>query len=160
MTVPVDGVPRLIHFVDARLAQLQMTKTEAARRGFPNPSTLAKTRGRDHQQSPRVRTLLRIDRTLGWQPGSAAVVLLGGTPLTITTRTTRAVRSREAAAEPLTPHDVTVRTLATLRDEITRTRELADDLGQRLDRLSEAYDRVLGEFSVDAGLIDDYTDTD
>jgi hypothetical protein len=156
MTVPADGVPRLIHFVDTRLAQLQMTKTEAVRRGFPNASTLAKIRGRDHQQSPRVRTLLRIDRTLGWQPGSAAVVLLGGTPLTISTRTTRAVRTREATAQPLTPQDVVLRTLDTVRAEISRVREQADQLGQRIDRLAQAYDHLVEEFSVDPDLIDDY----
>ena len=71
MTVPADGVPRLMHFVDARLTKLRMSREEANRRGFPNFSTLAAVRDRDTQNTPRVRTLLRIDRTLGWQPGSA-----------------------------------------------------------------------------------------
>jgi hypothetical protein len=42
-----------------------MSKQEAARRGFPDPSTPAKVRDRDHQAAPTVRTMLRIDHTLG-----------------------------------------------------------------------------------------------
>ena len=98
MTVPADGVPRLMHFVDARLEQLRMTKDEAVRRGFPDPDTLAKVRDRSTQNTPRVRTLLRIDRTVGWQPGSSAVVLLGGNPLSLTARPTKGMRAKEQAA--------------------------------------------------------------
>ena len=57
-----------MHFVDARLAQLQLTKKDAASRGFPDPSTLPRARDTDTQATPTVRTLLRIDATLGWQP--------------------------------------------------------------------------------------------
>ena len=66
MTAPANGVPRLMHLVDTRLEQLRISKQEAARRGFPNPTTLAKVRDRDVQKTPTVRTLLRIDRGLGW----------------------------------------------------------------------------------------------
>src|ERR1700736_7021809 len=92
MTEPADGVPRLMHFVDARLAQLHLSKQEAARRGVPKPSTLHKVRDRDYQSTPKVRTLLRIDQALGWEPGSSAVVMLGGHPLTVTARTSRRAR--------------------------------------------------------------------
>src|SRR5258708_30164727 len=101
MTAPANGVPRLMHLVDTRLEQLRMTKQEAARRGFSNPSTLAKVRDNDVQNTPTVRTLLRIDRALGSQPGSAAVILLGGFPLTLTTRTSNGVRPRALAAKPV-----------------------------------------------------------
>src|SRR5260370_11222914 len=102
MTAPANGDPRLMHLVDTRLEQLRMTKQEAARRGFPNPSTLAKVRDNDVQNTPTVRTLLRIDRALGWQPGSAAVILLGGVPLTVTARNSKGVRAKELAAKPVT----------------------------------------------------------
>jgi hypothetical protein len=88
MTAPAAGVPRLMYFVDARLAQLGLSKRAAARRGCPAPSTLPRALTTAGQNTPTVRTLLRIDRALGWQPGSAAAVMLGGAPLSITARTT------------------------------------------------------------------------
>jgi hypothetical protein len=146
MTVPADGVPRLMHFVDARLAQLRMSKEEAARRGFPNPGTLAKVRDRDNQNTPTVRTLLRIDRTLGWQPGSAAVVMLGGNPLTVSARTTRAVKAKEKTARPMTADEVVTRLLDQLHDEITRTRRNVADLSDRLQRLHAIHTSLVEEF--------------
>ena len=153
MTVPADGVPRLMHFVDARLAQLQLTKRDAALRGFPDPSTLAKVRDKDTQTTPQVRTLLRIDRTLGWQPGSAAVVMLGGHPLTVTARTTRRSRAHEQAAQPMTAEEVVGRLLDQLRDEIARTRRDVAGLDDRLDRLSAVHNLLVEEFRVDARLL-------
>ena len=61
MTVPADGVDRLIYFVDARIAQLNLSKEEVARRGGPARDTLAKIRGRADQHTPLVGTLLRND---------------------------------------------------------------------------------------------------
>jgi hypothetical protein len=147
-----------MHFVDARLAQLRMSKEEAARRGFPNPSTLAKVRDRDTQNTPTVRTLLRIDRTLGWQPGSAAVVLLGGNPLTVTARTTRAVRARERAAKPMTADEVVSRLLEQLRDEIARISKDLAGLDDRLDRLYVVHNRLLEEFRIDEHLLHEFGD--
>jgi hypothetical protein len=146
MAVPADGVPRLMHYVDARLAQLRMSKEEAARRGFPDPSTLAKVRDRDTQNTPTVRTLLRIDRTLGWQPGSAAVVLLGGSPLTVTARTTQAVKARDKSARPMTADEVVTRLLDQLHDEITRTRRNLADLGDQMQRLHAVHNSLAEEF--------------
>ncbi|MBY0290957.1 MAG: hypothetical protein K2X52_28035 [Mycobacteriaceae bacterium] len=160
MTVPADGVARLMHFVDARLGQLRMSKEEANRRGFPHPSTLAAVRARDSQHTPTVRTLLRIDRTLGWQPGSAAVVLLGGTPLSVTARTTRNVRAHEKSSTPMTAQDVIDRLLGQLHDEIERARldvRAADD---RLQRLYTVHERLSQEFRVDHTLVEEFDDQD
>src|SRR4051812_39286480 len=106
MTAPAAGVPRLMHFVDARLAQLKMSKQQAARRGFPSPSTLAKVRDSADQTPPTVRPLLRIDRVVGWHPGSAAVTMLGGVPLSVTARTTGNAKTRDAATQPMTAEEV------------------------------------------------------
>jgi hypothetical protein len=158
MTAPANGVPRLMHLVDTRLEQLRMTKQEAAGRGFPNPSTLAKVRDNDVQNTPTVRTLLRIDRALGWQPGSAAVILLGGFPLTVTARTSKGVRAREMAARPVTGAEVVNRLLDQLGDEIARTRNDLTNLGDRLDRLCTVHSRLVDEFRVDKKLLRDFDD--
>ena len=55
MTVPADGIERLIHFVDARIAQLNLSKEEVARRGGPNRDTLAKIE--EYLQEPYLRAL-------------------------------------------------------------------------------------------------------
>ena len=78
--VPKEGPERLIHFVKQRLADLGMTQEELAARGGPDRSTLGKLRSRPGQHTPTVATLVAYDDTLGWERGSAAVVLLGGTP--------------------------------------------------------------------------------
>ena len=145
-----------MHFVDARLAQLQLTKKDAASRGFPDPSTLPRARDTDTQTTPTVRTLLRIDRTLGWQPGSAAVVMLGGFPLTVTARATRRGRAKEQAAKPMTADEVVSRLLEQLRDEIARTRRDVAGLDDRLERLSAVHDRLVEEFLADADLLHEF----
>ena len=61
MTVPANGIERLIHFVDARIAQLNLSKEEVARRGGPNPDTLAKIRARTTSRTPNVETLLAVE---------------------------------------------------------------------------------------------------
>ncbi|WP_094287314.1 hypothetical protein [Mycobacterium lehmannii] len=160
MTVPADGVARLMHFVDARLGQLKMSKEEANRRGFPHPSTLAAVRDRNSQHTPTVRTLLRIDRTLGWQPGSAAVVMLGGTPLSVTARTTRNVRAMERSAAPMTADEVVDRLLGELHDEIERARGEVRAADERLQRLYTVHDRLLQEFRVDPALVAEFDDSD
>jgi hypothetical protein len=147
-----------MYYVDARLEQLHISKEEAARRGFPNPSTLAKVRDRDTQNTPTVRTLLRIDRALGWQPGSAAVVLLGGNPLSITARTTRGVRARERTARPMTGDEVVARLLDQLHDEIARTQKDLAGVGDRLQRLCSVHDRLVEEFRVDERLLRAFDD--
>jgi hypothetical protein len=158
MGVPANGVPRLMHHVDARLGQLRMSKQEAARRGFPAPSTLAKVRDRDRQATPTVRSLLRIDRTLGWEPGSAAVILLGGHPLSITARTSRRVRARADAASPMTADEVMTRLLDQLGDEIAKTRADLAAVGDRVERLCVVHDRLAEEFRVDEHLVGEFTD--
>ncbi|QEN17644.1 hypothetical protein ACRDU6_00560 (plasmid) [Mycolicibacterium sp. ELW1] len=160
MTVPADGVARLMHFVDARLGQLRMSKEDANRRGFPHPSTLAAVRARESQHTPTVRTLLRIDRTLGWQPGSAAVVLLGGTPLSVTARTTRNVRAHEQSSTPMTAQDVIDRLLGQLRDEIERARDEVRAVDDRLQRLYTVHERLSQEFRVDHTLVEEFDDQD
>jgi hypothetical protein len=156
MAVPADGVPRLMHFVDARLAQLQLTKKDAASRGFPDPSTLPRARDTDTQATPTVRTLLRIDATLGWQPGSAAVIMLGGFPLTITARATRRGRAKEQAAQPMAADEVVSRLLTQLHEEIARTRRDVAGLDDRLDRLSAVHDRLVEEFLADEHLLHEF----
>lgn len=78
--VPDEGPERLIHFVKQRLADLGITQEELAARGGPDRSTLGKLRSRPGQHTPTVATLVAYDDTLGWERGSSAVVLLGGTP--------------------------------------------------------------------------------
>lgn len=87
MAVPKDGPERLIHFVNQRLADLGLTQEELAARGGPDRSTLGKLRSRPEQKTLTVAKLLSYDDTLGWERGSAAATLLGGTP-------------QEAAAQP------------------------------------------------------------
>jgi hypothetical protein len=78
--MPDEGPERLIQFVKQRLADLGITQEELAARGGPDRSTLGKLRSRPGQHTPTVATLVAYDDTLGWERGSAAVVLLGGTP--------------------------------------------------------------------------------
>jgi hypothetical protein len=146
-----------MHFVDARLAQLQLSKQEAARRGFPDPSTLHKVRDRDDQSTPTVRTLLRIDQAVGWEPGSSAVVMLGGHPLTVTARTSRRARAKRQAAKPMSAEEVVARLLGQLRDEITRTQHDLAGLGDRLQRLLLVHDRLAAEFTVDDALLEQFS---
>jgi hypothetical protein len=80
MAVPKDGPERLIHFVNQRLADLGITQEELTARGGPDRSTLGKLRSRPDQKTLTVAKLLSYDDTLGWERGSAAVALLGGTP--------------------------------------------------------------------------------
>jgi hypothetical protein len=156
MTVPADGVERLIHFVDARLAQLNLSKEEVARRGGPGVDTLAKIRGRTDQRTPQVGTLLRLDAALGWQPGSSAVVLLGGQPLSLTARSRAVPRPRKHGPRPMTDHEIMQRLAAQLHDEIARLEGDRDALDVRITRLRTVYDHFIAELADDEHLLAQY----
>jgi hypothetical protein len=156
MTVPADGVKRLIHFVDARLAQLNLSKEEVARRGGPAVDTLAKIRGRAAQRSPQVGTLLRLDAALGWQPGSSAVVLFGGHPLSQTARSRAVPRPKKHSPQPMSDREIMQRLAAQLHDEIARLEGDRDALDVRITRLRTVYDNFMDELSVNEDLLAQY----
>ncbi len=147
MTVPGEGVERLIHFVETRMAQLGLSKDEVARRGGPSRDTLAKVRGHS-ERTPQVATLLRLDQSLGWQPGSAAVVLLGGLPLSLTARR-RKLSPRRPPVEPVTDAEIGQRLAAQLHDEIARLEGMRDSLDKRIAALRTVHGHVLAELTVD-----------
>lgn len=151
MTVPAEGIDRLIHFVDARLAQLKLSKKEIARRGGPGADTLSKVRGRQGQNTPTVATLLRLDAVLGWQPGSAAVALVGGTPLSVLARRKR-VRYSKQPPQALGEGEIEQRLTAQLRDELQR---LEEDRAA-VDRRIELLQRVIVELAPDDELAAQY----
>lgn len=158
MTVPADGIDRLIHFVDARMAQLNLSKEEVARRGGPGVDTLSKVRYRHNKQpTPMVGTLLRLDRALGWQPGSSAVVMAGGNPLSVTAKTSRRkTRRRGQPAQPMTDREILQRLVSQFRDEIARLEGERDAIDQRVTRLRTLCDRFVAELDVDEGLVAEY----
>lgn len=160
MTVPADGVDRLIYFVDARIAQLNLSKEEVARRGGPGVDTLAKIQARPDQRTPLVGTLLRLDAALGWQPGSSAVVLLGGQPLTLTARSRAIVRVRKHAPQPMSEREIMQRLVSQLHDEIARLEGDRDALDSRIQRLRTVYDNFVAELSVDDELVAEYDAAD
>lgn len=155
MTVASEGVERLIHFVGVRMAQLDLTKEEVARRGGPSPDTLAKLRGRSAQRTPEVGTLLRLDETLGWQPGSSAVVLLGGQPLRLTDRRQKSGR-KHRPVQPLSDTEIGHRLVAQLRDEIARLESVRETLDTRIAALHTIHGHFLAELTVDEDLIAQY----
>jgi hypothetical protein len=153
MTAPAGaGIDRLIHFVEARIAQLGLSKEEVARRGGPAVDTLVKIRGRRDQQSPMVGTLLRLDSALGWQPGSAAVILLGGRPLSLTARSRGTARLKKDAPRPLREQEIMGRLAAQLHDEIARLEGARDAVTARIHRLRSVYDHFAAELAVDENL--------
>jgi hypothetical protein len=156
MTVADDGVDRLIHFVDERLAQLQIRREEMARRGGPSYDALTKIRGRSTQNTPRVSTLLRLDRALGWQLGSSAVVLLGGTPLSVTARVRG--KARLQAAQPVTAEEILHRLVDQVHDEIARLDSAHTAIGQRIQGLRAVANRMLEEITVDEDLVTEFSD--
>lgn len=152
MTAPAGGVERLMHFIDARLAQLNLSKEEVARRGGPSPDTLAKIRDRETQQTPLVRTLLRFDQSLGWTPGSSAVVLLGGLPLSLTARGSSAPKHVAAVTES----EIVARLFGQFDDEITRLQRLRDTIDVSLTRLHTLRSNFEAEMRVDVDLVGAY----
>jgi hypothetical protein len=153
MTVPADGVGRLLHFVDRRLDTLRMTKEDVAARGGPEASTLHKVLHRSSQNTPRVRTLLRLDLSLGWEPGSSAAVLLGGYPLSVTARASRTADG----ARPVSAEEVVARLMTRLKGLIDETRAEVDALVTRLDELEGVHHRLAEELHADPDLVAAFT---
>ena len=158
MTVADDGVDRLIHFVDERLAQLQIRREEMARRGGPSYDALTKIRVRSTQNTPRVSTLLRLDRALGWQLGSSAVVLLGGTPLSVTARVRGKARLKQQAAQPVSAGEILQRLVDQVHDEIARLDSAHTAIGHRIPGLRAVANRMLEEITVDEDLVTEFSD--
>lgn len=134
MTAPAEGIDRLIYFVEARLAQLKLSKTEIARRGGPGVDTLRKARRRQGQNTPTVTTLLRLDAVLGWQPGSAAVALVGGSPLSLLARRKR-LRQSKHPLQPLGEGEIEQRLTTQLREELDRLEEDRAAVERRIELL-------------------------
>nr|AQS22459.1 hypothetical protein pCBMA213_2_00095 [Mycolicibacterium sp. CBMA 213] len=156
MAAPAQGLDRLIYYMDQRIAQLNLSKDEIARRGGPSRDTLAKVRGRANGRTPMVSTLLRLDQSLGWQPGSSAVVMQGGEPLTVTA-TARATRKANREVDPVTGREVVHRITAQLHDEIVRLEGDRDTLDLRIARLRQVHDHLVAEFTIDPKLLEAYT---
>ena len=78
MEAPEQGIERLHHFVSKRRRALGISRTQMFARGGPSPSTMNKALTGDRGLSRT--TLERIDRALGWSPGSAESVMSGGMP--------------------------------------------------------------------------------
>lgn len=133
MTVPADGVSRLMNFIEARMAQLKISKGEAAGRGLPAPNALSKVHGRDI-----LRILQRIDNGLGWQAGSAAAVLLGGYPRTVTAHRT--------GGWPVTGQEVVSRLLGQLGEQISALKHELADLEGRLRQLEGLHEALVDVF--------------
>lgn len=117
MEVPEQGIERLHHFVTARRRALGISRAQMFARGGPSPSTMNKALTGDRGLSRS--TLERIDRALGWAPGSAESVMDGGTP------TSRIPASSEAAC-PAHEHVVTV--LESTRTQLHTALELVEGL--------------------------------
>ena len=78
MQIPNRGIARLDYYVNERRFVLDITRSQMFARGGPSPSTMHKALAGDRGLSSI--SLDRIDRALGWTPGSAESVLDGGTP--------------------------------------------------------------------------------
>ncbi|MGD9620647.1 MAG: helix-turn-helix domain-containing protein [Mycolicibacterium sp.] len=133
--VPADGPERLIVFVKQRLADLGMTQEELAARGGPDRSTLGKLRGRPGQKTPTVATLLAYDDGLGWERGSAAVVLLGGAPQ----------EARAATGSgPLGGEEKALRLLRQAHRRAGKLAELLDSANREFEHLRRQLDALSG----------------
>ena len=101
-------MPRLMFYIQHRLAQLRWSRGDLGKAGGPAPATLYKALhdGRELTE----RTLARLEVALNWQPGSAAKVIGGGRPLVASSdlvndmisRLDEAVEQDEAAAVSMT----------------------------------------------------------
>lgn len=118
MEVPTGGITRLQHFVTERRHALNISRAEVQARGGPSPSTMNKALAGSRRLSRP--TLGRLDRALGWAPGSAAAVLQGGTP------TARIPAPGDVGSCPAHEHLVTV--LETVRSQLRSSQELIDGL--------------------------------
>ena len=148
MTVPADGIERLIHFAEQRIAQLNLSKEEVARRGGPNRDTLAKIRDRENARTPSVETLLRLDHSVGWHPGSSAVTMLGGRPLSLNAVGAGVGRPRKQdRTRPVTAAEIQRRLAEQLDDEIGRLQYTRDALDSRIASLRTVYQRFAAEMA-------------
>jgi hypothetical protein len=118
MEAPTLGIERLHHFVTERRRTLNISRTQMFARGGPSPSTMNKALSGDRGLSRS--TLDRIDRALGWAPGSAAAVMDGGTP------TSHIPAPTDDGGCPAHDHVVTV--LESLRAQLHTAEQLVDGL--------------------------------
>jgi hypothetical protein len=116
MEAPGQGIERLHHFVTERRRALGISGAQMFARGGPSPSTMNKALTGDRGLSRS--TLERIDRALGWAPGSAETVMSGGTPIRIP--------APSDAAHPAHEHVVTV--LESIRTHLHTAEQLVEDL--------------------------------
>jgi hypothetical protein len=116
MEAPERGIERLHHFVTERRRALGISRAQMFARGGPSPSTMNKaltgTRGLSRT------TLERIDRALGWAPGSAETAMDGGTP-------TSHIPAPEAGCPA---HEHVVAVLESLRTQLHTADQLVADL--------------------------------
>ena len=116
MEAPEQGTERLHHFVSERRRTLGISRTQMFARGGPSPSTMNKALTGDRGLSRT--TLERIDRALGWVPGSAESVMSGGVPA-----------SHIPAPDAGCPaHDHVVVVLESLRTQLLDGVQLVEDL--------------------------------
>lgn len=73
---------RLGEYVLARRDELQVSQIEVSRAGGPSNTTLTKIES-GHLANLERATARKLDKGLGWQPGSARRVWEGGEPLSI-----------------------------------------------------------------------------
>lgn len=116
---PDRGVARLDYFVARRLAMLRISRGELACRGGPSRSTLNKAISGARPLS--TATLVRLDASLGWAPGSATAILDGGSP---SARLPRTGAGDVYSAE----HAHVLKVLRTLEGLLGDCRELVDEL--------------------------------
>jgi hypothetical protein len=76
--IPADGIPRLIFFMEDRMAQLRWTRADLAAAGGPSTTTMNAATQRGGRLA--TRTLARLDVALNWQEGSSARTVAGGSP--------------------------------------------------------------------------------
>jgi hypothetical protein len=117
---PDRGVARLDYFVARRPVMLRISRGELARRGGPSRSTLSKAITEARPLS--AATLIRLDASLGWAPGSATAILDGGSPAARLPRTPGA--GDICSAE----HAHVLKVLHTLEGLLGDCRELVDEL--------------------------------
>lgn len=117
MEAPEHGIARLHYFVTERRRALGISRAQMFARGGPSPSTMNKALTGDRGLSRS--TLERIDRALGWAPGSAEAVMDGGTP-------TSHISTPSDAGCPA--HDHVVAVLESLRTQLHTAEQLVEDL--------------------------------
>jgi hypothetical protein len=117
MEAPERGIERLHYFVTERRRALGISRAQMFARGGPSPSTMNKaltgTRGLSRS------TLERIDRALGWTPGSAEAVMDSGTP------TSRIPAPSDVGCPA---HDHVVAVLESIRTQLHTAEQLVEDL--------------------------------